>query len=512
MKNVSLSTYIFAITGMFLLGLAAIQYGVVKAIESKINEEITSRSISLSNQALDFVITGPLQNMTVNHNTTAGFAKVNKELSQVTKQQIQDLIEESYSKAEKELSEAKIRMEVDSLSEDVAEKLLPYLTRNLSNKDAIAEHENLSQSELMNVQIIQIKEQLKQLSIVQEQENVLVFKTPSFEVQRENMFFTNDNSSIAKYLAYLSYTTLGLGLLSLLFAYALAKHISGPLERLSEGFLQLSKGNFDHTLNTRGVKEVERTLSMFNETSARLKQLQHIEQQYSQQQQLAELGEISRGIAHSLRNPLNTIGLAIEEMSRDSTSSERKSTMAKQVRQKIEALDRSIKSLLVLTTSGIDRTQTLSIESLIKDAMMQHSIGSEAEVTIACPQDLHVRGAATELSAIISTLLSNALEACQHNAALPQVHIIAEQANAAIKIQVTDNGCGISADAAALLFKPDFTTKAEGAGMGLYIAKRIAVLHYNGDLQLENNKDSGCTATLTISSAEMLKPPHKDEL
>lgn len=57
---------------------------------------------------------------------------------------------------------------------------------------------------------------------------------------------------------------------------------------------------------------MQRTMQQFNQMSLNLQKLKQMEQQLSQQQQLLELNEVTRGMAHTLRNPLNAIGLATE--------------------------------------------------------------------------------------------------------------------------------------------------------------------------------------------------------
>ena len=72
-----------------------------------------------------------------------------------------------------------------------------------------------------------------------------------------------------------------------------------------------------------------------------------------------------------------------------------------------------------------------------------------------------------------------------------------------------DQGKGIDPQIKSQLFKPHITNKPEGAGMGLYIAKRISNLHYHGDISLTDNSPQGCIATLTLSSATTEKHSHE---
>ena len=67
-------------------------------------------------------------------------------------------------------------------------------------------------------------------------------------------------------------------------------------------------------------------------------------------------------------------------------------------------------------------------------------------------------------------------------------------------VKVVDEGKGLADDIKENLFKPHITSKSEGAGMGLFIVKRLSQLHYGGDVELHNRAEGGCEATLTLQS------------
>ena len=74
----------------------------------------------------------------------------------------------------------------------------------------------------------------------------------------------------------------------------------------------------------------------------------------------------------------------------------------------------------------------------------------------------------------------------------------------AVRVAVTDRGTGIEHDKLGRIFQPFFSTKSEGLGMGLSIARTIVEAH-GGTLRAENNSDRGATfvVTLPVASAAM---------
>jgi two-component system sensor kinase FixL len=71
----------------------------------------------------------------------------------------------------------------------------------------------------------------------------------------------------------------------------------------------------------------------------------------------------------------------------------------------------------------------------------------------------------------------------------------------AVEIFVRDRGAGISAEAAARIFEPFYTTKADGMGMGLTISRSIVERH-DGRLWVTANEDRGCTFHFTLPLKE----------
>ena len=283
--------------------------------------------------------------------------------------------------------------------------------------------------------------------------------------------------------------------IGLFFAYYIAHHTSQPFNRLSSGFSRVEKGDFGSEVEVSGVNEVRETLKGFNFMSHQLKRLQENDKRMQAQEHLAELGEVARGLAHSLRNPINTIGLALEQIGLKETSQEQREQIALRGRQKINAMDNTIKALLNLTATGVQRDKKVNVREIVDDVCLECSMVNAATFNVQVAPDLTVEGDLAEVRAVVHTLVVNASEASQPN---QEVGIFVERKDHCIELKVVDSGKGVSPKISANLFKPHVTDKAEGAGMGLYIARRLARLYYGGDIELVANVSKGTTATLTL--------------
>ena len=247
----------------------------------------------------------------------------------------------------------------------------------------------------------------------------------------------------------------------------------------------------------------------------RLDHLTQTEQQHNEIKHLAELGEVSRGLAHSLRNPIHTIGLSIEQLNDTDLSPEYRTKLIKTIQNKIIHIDKNIKALLELTTSGLSRDDNIPILAVIQDIMLEYKSchGQPQKFEVDILPELSIIGAESEIRSILHTLIINACESNSDSASPEKNNVViikAKKVGKQLTIIVIDQGAGLDKKIGKRLFYPHISTKAEGAGMGLYIAKRIISLHYNGDIHLENQctdnvETTGCLAKADFNIVQVKK-------
>ncbi|WP_299797040.1 PAS domain-containing sensor histidine kinase [uncultured Shewanella sp.] len=285
-------------------------------------------------------------------------------------------------------------------------------------------------------------------------------------------------------------------LVALILAYLLSHYVSAPLSKLAVGHHKLGEGELGYQLKEEGVKELKQILAGFNAMSQKLSQLSAKEQLMSQQQQLAELGEVTRGIAHSLRNPLHTVGLLSDGVALADTVEERSELILK-IQQKISMMDKSIQSLLTLSSNEVDRSGAVPLTAIIQDILLELSInGSKPAISFDCDEaGIVLPGAESELRSILHAVIINAVEATPDEG---DVSIELNVTDDEYRVIVTDTGSGIPPEVRERLCQPHVTTKTEGSGMGIYIAERLLKGHYGGDLTFEDNPGGGTIVTISF--------------
>lgn len=469
----SLKRYLFLLIALFVIVLAGGQLLFINYIQQQISTEVADKSRMLSKQALNLLVDSispdEQQFVVQEQSVKQASDKVSVVVNIVdTPNRVVDL-----GDGYKFIS--------GDQSQTVEVNTLPAKPVRVFREDLEGRLQNLDFSRVRGSQ---------SFSIVNRQED----QTAAHIIQ-----FGKEESAIQQYFNWLIGGTVLLTALGLLLAYWLARHIGEPLGKLSEGFTDLEQGKLGSQIEPTGIQEIRATLLSFNQMSRRLAELNQLEKRFQQQQQMAELGEVARGLAHTLRNPLNTLGLAVEQISQTNMPQENRVLLAQQVRQKINHLDDTIKALLSLTTHGLHRDQNVDVNQVINDVLLEISMTGKHNIEFLPVQDIHLTAAEVELRTMIHTLVVNAIEASPPG---QLIAIFTSQQAQQTRIIVVDQGKGIDDTIRAELFKPHVSSKPEGAGMGLYLAKRICQSYYHGDIELTDNQPQGCVATLTLSDMQ----------
>ncbi len=290
---------------------------------------------------------------------------------------------------------------------------------------------------------------------------------------------------------YLRYQLLALALstaLALVLLLWFGARLLQPLQQLVRGFQALAHGEAGIQLDTRApLAEYRLALQQFNQASTELAALQAQKAELARQQQLVELGEVSRGLVHALRNPIHTMALALEQLPGSDPA------LQQLIEQKMQHINRTLTTLLTLSCQGVDRSTPVALKPVLQDLCLEFS----AQQLQLDAQTLSCQGAEAELRFILQVLVSNAVEASPQ---LGTVSLKLWREHSAICFQVSDQGPGLSPEVAASLFQPHISSKAEGAGMGLYLAQRLLRMYYQGDIHLHNRPEGGVLAHIRLGT------------
>jgi PAS domain S-box-containing protein len=223
------------------------------------------------------------------------------------------------------------------------------------------------------------------------------------------------------------------------------------------------------------------------------------------QEKLATLGRVAGSVAHELRNPLGVIRNASFFL---------QSTVADQLegkpRRHLQSIDESVQRANQAITMILDFTQGRTAEPdvhdlqpILKQSVDEANLPPTVEVLIAVPPSLpQVFVDAAQVEVVFRNLVTNAAQAMPDGG---KVETRARAGQDEIVVDVTDNGVGIKPEHMASLFRPLFTTKDIGVGLGLAICKGFIEAN-RGTISVASEVGKGTTFTITLPVAKRGEP------
>jgi len=218
--------------------------------------------------------------------------------------------------------------------------------------------------------------------------------------------------------------------------------------------------------------------------------LQRAQSEIAQSEKLAALGYLSAGMAHEIRNPLNSISLFIQLMRQNTTDPEQLDYQGK-ILKEIDRIDDIIRKLLDASRRTRTITNNIALDQVIENALEvfspQIETGKIRVTRSFCDAIPPIKADPAELEQIFTNLLLNALDEMPTGGHLDMR--ISEESGRVV-VRVSDSGGGIPADALPFIFDPFFSTKSRGSGMGLPVVQRIARI-YEGNIVVEKTSSTG---------------------
>ncbi|MCA1527524.1 GAF domain-containing protein [Bradyrhizobium yuanmingense] len=271
--------------------------------------------------------------------------------------------------------------------------------------------------------------------------------------------------------------------------------------------------------NARLLNELrERTM----ELSQSLEELRNTQDRLVQTEKLASLGQLTAGIAHEIKNPLNFVNnfaALSSELTDELGDALRSAGLGEVERQDIDALihmlqgnlekivqhgtraDSIVKNMLLHSREGSGERRAAEINAILEESLNLAYHGARAEragFNITLERKLDPSAGALELypqeiTRVFLNLVSNGFYAASKQKEVvgdgfePRLRATTTDLGGAVEIRIRDNGTGIPADVREKIFNPFFTTKpaGEGTGLGLSICHDIIVKQHGGSIEVD---------------------------
>jgi len=199
----------------------------------------------------------------------------------------------------------------------------------------------------------------------------------------------------------------------------------------------------------------------------------------AQRIKLASLGQLTASIAHEIRNPLGAIGHAVQLLDESPVFDDADRQLAGIIRNNVQRVNEVIENVLQLSRRDRARPEPVELRPwvarLAEEARRANQLADGQVVVRISPEEATVITDPRQIGQVIAVLLENA--ATHYPGDRTGLRIAVEGGLAADGtpfLDVTDNGAGIPADAQGRIFEPFFSTRHNGTGLGLYLARELS--------------------------------------
>jgi PAS domain S-box-containing protein len=227
--------------------------------------------------------------------------------------------------------------------------------------------------------------------------------------------------------------------------------------------------------------------------------MQQIENELEVSRRLADLGRLTSGVGHEVKNPINAIVVHLEllreKMARRDSSAERHVDV---IQNEIRRLDRVVQTLIDFSRPVELDLAVHDLRALVNSVLTLAAPDLEQrQVQVISTMPDHSVPVRVDADLIQQALLNVLLNGAQAMADGGELRVELRQQGHEARIKISDRGCGMPREILDRIFNLYFTTKRDGSGIGLAMTYRILQIH-NGSIQVESEVDQGTQFTLRL--------------
>jgi len=277
-------------------------------------------------------------------------------------------------------------------------------------------------------------------------------------------------------------------------AALLSHRLGAPLRDLAARAERVGAGELGLEVPVTTGGEIGELQRAFGHMSRELATLEAERERWRRREHLAQLGDVSRGLAHTVRNPLNTLGLAVEEL-----AGAGRPELVATARAQIRRIDRWLRSFLALGAGDSAEPEVADLADLTRAVVLEAAqYGGDVRLH-ADRQAVPVRVVPTAVRSAIANLVENAMQAAPPG---EPVEVTVRMEDDLGVVEIADRGAGMPREVRERLFSPHVTTRSEGSGMGLYLSQQLIVHLHGGSLEIEDREGGGTVARARLPMAE----------
>jgi len=270
-------------------------------------------------------------------------------------------------------------------------------------------------------------------------------------------------------------------------------------------------------LNLIDTDEGKITLASIIDITQRSKleaELEQRKEEIAKSKTLAVVGRMASMVAHDLRNPLSSIKMSLQILSKPTKKSKKEHSreLKKIALEQVSYMEVIMEDLLNYARPPALKPEWLDLSNVINETinMLQGLIQkSEAEISINIQQGLPtIYADLGKVRLILSNLISNAIQAASESGEKPKISLSAMShlgdTIPSVQIEISDNGPGIDDKNIEQLFEPFYTSRAKGTGLGLAIVKGFVDQHKGKIILRSDPLKNGSVCTIFLPISELM--------
>lgn len=286
-------------------------------------------------------------------------------------------------------------------------------------------------------------------------------------------------------------------LLALLLSGFLTSRLARSSGALVDAANAVAGGDLSRQAEPSGPREFHRLAGSFNTMTESLRRLVA---ELSERRALAAVGEFAASLAHEIRNALTSVQIDLERVDERTEDAKNRGLVARALVH-VRRLDAAVTGSLRIARSGHVVSEDVHLSEVLREAIASAEPSFAATggrlPTPHLDEALVVRGDRDALEQLFLNLLLNAQQALAPGG---ETTVSVRTAAGRVVVSIADTGCGMTSEQVARAFDPYYTTRPKGTGLGLPIARLIAVAH-GGELSIQSTPGTGTTVEVGFPAA-----------
>lgn len=279
-------------------------------------------------------------------------------------------------------------------------------------------------------------------------------------------------------------------------ATLLITRLTRSLEELALATDAVAGGDLERRVSDGSNDEVSRVGRAFNAMTLSLRTTLR---QLSQREALVAVGEFAASLAHEVRNPLTSMRIDLQRVDEKLPVDSPLRVQVGRALREVERLDHTVSGALRIARSGNIAADIVDLRVPLRRAIEVatpsfEQAGATLEQVEIASAALPVRGDEAALEQLFINILLNAAQALGPDG---RAGVTASTRTGRAHVDIWDSGPGITKDRLDKVFDPFYSTKKDGTGLGLSVARQIVLAH-GGTIAIDSGADSGTTVAIRI--------------